>query len=209
MSSAGGKYDAKKELPSLYGVRNREWHTVDVPAMTFLTVDGEGDPNTASAYREAVEALYGVSYTLKFASKNQRGRDFVVAPLEALWTADDLSVFVRREKDRFRWTVMIRQPDWITDHDVARAIGTVAAEKDLPALPLVRCAPYDEGQSVQRLHVGSYDDEGPILAELHDEYLPDHGLTFNGDHHEIYLSDPRRTEPSKLKTILRQPVQPA
>ncbi|GAA1482388.1 GyrI-like domain-containing protein [Gordonia sinesedis] len=201
------KFDVKKELSDLYNPKNRDWQPVDVPPMHFLMVDGAGDPNTAPAYREAVEALYSVSYGVKFASKKSLERDYVVAPLEGLWRADDPGVFVRREKDQFRWTMMIRQPEWIDEQMVTDAVDRAAAKKDLPALPGLRFSDYDEGRSVQLLHSGPYDDEGPALAQLHDEYMPAHGLTFGGDHHEIYLSDPRRAEPSRMKTIVRQPVR--
>ncbi|MFD0591772.1 GyrI-like domain-containing protein [Catellatospora coxensis] len=182
---------------------------VDVPELRYIAVDGHGDPNTATAYPEAVEALFTTAYTLKFASKKGLGRDFVVGPLEGLWRADDPQAFVTRDKQAWSWTMMISQPDWITEDMVRAAVAEAAKKKDNPALAGVRLISLTEGRSVQILHVGSYDDEAPTLDRLHHRYLPDNGLTFNGDHHEIYLSDARRTEPAKLKTILRQPVKPA
>jgi hypothetical protein len=166
-------------------------------------VDGRGDPNTSESYAEAVAALFAVSYAVKFASKRQLGRDYVVGPLEGLWSADDPAKFVDRAKDEWEWTMMVTQPEWVTPSMVDDAI---AAKGDLPAVRRLRFARYAEGLAVQVLHIGSFDDEGPVLERLHHEFMPENGLAFNGPHHEIYLSDPRRTEPAKLRTILRQPV---
>lgn len=206
--SAVDKYDVKKAHKKLYAPTARDFTVVDVPEFRYVAVDGRGDPNTSAAYANAVEALYGVGYTLKFASKNGLGRDFVVGPLEGLWRAADPSVFAARRKETWEWTMMISLPAWITDEMVHTAIDTVAKKKDLPALGEVRPHTLVEGTCVQILHIGSYDDETPTLDRLHNHYLPDHNLTFNGDHHEIYLSDARRTPPAKLRTILRQPVKP-
>jgi hypothetical protein len=207
------KYDVKKAHRELYSPPSKDFVEVDVPEFRYLAVDGRGDPNTSAAYANAVEALYSVAYAVKFASKKALGRDFVVGPLEGLWRADDPAAFAARRKDDWAWTMMIGQPDWITD-DLVRSVvadiakkADVAKKKDLPALKDVRLRPLAEGRCVQILHIGSYDDEAPTLDRLHNRYLPDNGLTFNGDHHEIYLSDARRTEPAKLKTILRQPVK--
>jgi len=194
-------YDIKKALPELYAPKRGGFHVVDVPEIAFLMVDGHGDPNTSPAYTEAVTALYTLSYTVRAIAKTDLGRVHTVGPLEGLWSADDPAVFVTREKSAWDWTMMISQPAWITP-DVVEA-----AKRKKKAVDGVRFASYAEGRSVQVLHVGSYDDEAPVLAALHREYLPEHGLTFNGRHHEIYLSDPRRTAPEKLRTILRQPVR--
>ncbi|KQP53992.1 GyrI-like domain-containing protein [Agreia sp. Leaf283] len=202
------KYDVKKDHPALYSPSSKTFSDVVVPPLKYLAVEGAGDPNTAPAYAAAIEALFSTSYTLKFASK-ARGRDYVVAPLEALWTADDPSAFVSRDKTSWQWTALINQPEWITDDDVAAAIEASAVKKPNPALSLTRLITLDEGRSIQILHVGSYDEEGPTLARLHDEYMPQNGLTFAGLHHEIYLNDARRTRPEKLKTVLRQPVRAA
>jgi hypothetical protein len=194
-------YDIKRALPDLYAPTRGGFHVVDVPEIAFLMVDGHGDPNTSPAYTEAVTALYTLSYTVRAIAKTDLGRVHTVGPLEGLWSADDPAVFVTREKSAWDWTMMISQPAWITP-DVVEA-----AKRKKKAVDGVRFASYAEGRSVQVLHVGSYDDEAPVLAALHREYLPEHGLTFNGRHHEIYLSDPRRTAPEKLRTILRQPVR--
>lgn len=202
------KYDVKVAHKALYGPSVKDFEVVDIPPMQYLAVDGHGNPNTSSAYGEAIEALYGVAYAVKFASK-AAGRDFAVAPLEGLWRADDPTAFTTADKDAWDWTLLINQPDWITDDDVASAVAKSRVKKALPALDQIQLLLLAEGTSVQILHIGPYDDEAPTLHRLHHEYLPAHGLTFNGDHHEVYLNDARRTEPAKLKTILRQPVRPA
>lgn len=200
------KIDFKKTLAALYTAPADRFVAIDVPILTFVKVDGDGDPNTAPAYKQAIEWLYPVSYALKFAAKDI-GKDYVVPPLEGLWWADDPADFVLRRKDRWRWTMMIMAPDFIE-----RAFFDAAIEKtkkklgDAPSS--LRLESLAEGCALQTLHVGSYDDEGPTLAKLHDEVMPAQGLTFAGPHHEIYLSDPRKTAPAKLKTILRQPVKP-
>ncbi|AWB87739.1 GyrI-like domain-containing protein [Mycetocola zhujimingii] len=203
------KYDVKVALKELYSPSPKDFSVVDVPRMQYLAIDGHGDPNTSPEYAAAIEALYPVAYALKFASKKELGRDFVVAPLEGLWRADDPVVFTQRQKDAWDWTMMISLPDWITAEMTDAAITATKTKKGIPAVDQLRLLDLTEGTSVQILHIGSYDDEAPTLARLHHEYLPANGLTFNGDHHEIYLSDPRRTAPEKLKTILRQPVRSA
>lgn len=201
------KIDFRKQSRHLYAPSAKEFAIVDVPATRYLMIDGRGDPNTSETYREAIEALYAVSYTLKFASKKELGRDYVVPPLEALWWAEDMSAFASRTKDLWCWTAMIMVPEWIKPAQISEAVDTVRAKKNPPVLALLRHEILHEGRSVQILHVGSYDEEGPTLSRLHHQYLPNNGLTFNGKHHEIYLSDPRKTPASKLKTILRQPVR--
>jgi len=203
------KYDVKKAHRALYAPPKDEFTVVEVPALHYLTVDGHGDPNTAPEYVHAVEALYGVAYAVKFAAKKALGQDSVVGPLEGLWRAKDPSVFLTRRKEEWDWTMMISQPDWVTEEMVQDAVASTAKKKDNPALAKLRLRTLEEGKCVQILHLGPYDDETPTLDRLHREYLPGHGLTFNGDHHEIYLSDPRRTTPEKLKTVLRQPVKDA
>lgn len=202
------KVDFKKTLGRLYNAPSDEFAAVDVPPMQFVKVDGEGDPNTASAYRTAVEWLYGVSYAMKFAARSALGRDYVVPPLEGLWSADDPRSFVSRDKDRWRWTMMILVPEFVTHAMFEEAVAKTGRKSGTPPETL-RLEDYHEGPSLQILHIGSYDDEGPVLARLHDVVMPGENMDFNGPHHEIYLGDPRRTEPSKLRTILRQPVKAA
>lgn len=202
-------YDIKKERKTLYAPTSGQFELVEVPTLKFLMVDGSGDPNTSTAYREAIEALYTTSYAVRAAAKARLEKVHIVGPLEGLWYADDLSVFRTRNKNAWDWTLMIAQPDWITAELVTEASATVPTKRRLPSLDRVRFENYFEGLSAQTLHVGSYDDEGPTLDRLHDEFLPENGLAPAGRHHEIYLSDARKTEPARLKTILRQPVSRA
>ncbi|MBK8460901.1 MAG: GyrI-like domain-containing protein [Micropruina sp.] len=176
--------------------------------MQYLMIDGHGDPNTSPEYVEAVRALYPVAYKLKFASARDLGRDYVVMPLEGLWWADSMDAFTAsRDKSRWDWTMMIMTPDWIHHEMFDAAVERVGA-KDPPArLRDVRLDRLSEGLCVQTLHVGSFDDEADVLAQMHDRFIPDNGLRMVGKHHEIYLSDPRKTAPEKLRTILRQPVR--
>lgn len=199
------KIDFKKRDRALYQPPAGRFVTVDVPPLPYLMIDGRGDPNTAPAYLQAVQWLYAVSYALKFALKSE-GQDYVVPPLEALWTARDPSSFVARRKDEWRWTVMIRTPDGISPEQLEAAIAKAGTKLGEPPGSL-RHDILEEGLCLQTLHIGAYDDEGPILAKLHDELMPSLGYAFAGPHHEIYLSDPRRTEDARLKTVLRQPVR--
>lgn len=199
------KLDFRKEQPALFTAPTDEFVLIKVPKLRYVKVDGEGDPNKADAYRQAVEWLYAVSYGMKFAAKAE-GNDYVVPPLEGLWWADDMKPFTGRRKDKWRWTMMIMAPDFVgKTHFKA---GVAKATKKLKEPPeTLHFEDYDEGLAVQILHVGKYDDEGPTIKRLHSRFLPANGLVETGPHHEIYLSDPRRVEPSKLKTILRQPVR--
>lgn len=201
------KYDVKRAQRELYAPSARDFALVEVPPMRYLAIDGHGDPNSAKDYADAVTALFSTAYALKFRSKRELGRDLVVAPLEGLWRADDPEVFVTRDKSAWSWTMLISQPDWISEEHVGEAIAA-NTKAPRPALDRLRLERIDEGMAVQILHIGPYDAEAPTLERLHDEWMPAHGLTFNGDHHEVYLSDRRRTAPEKLRTVLRQPVRP-
>lgn len=194
------RYDVKRELRPCYAPKNTDWVLVDVPAQQFLAVEGIGDPNTSPDDAHAVQAPHAVAYTLKFVSKGPLGRDFVVAPLEGLWWADRPEVFTARAKDSWHWRMLNSQPDWLTEDHIADAKETALAKKGLSTIADVRRETLHEGTSAQVLHVGCYDDEAPVLASLHHTYLAAHDLRMCGLHHEIYLNDPRRTEPAKLQT---------
>jgi len=202
------KVDLRKVLPG-YAGRVGRFDDLVVEPRRYLMVDGAGDPNTAPAFAQAVETLYPVAYTLKFAARERHGIDHVVPPLEGLWWADDMDSFTAdRDKSRWSWTLLLLVPDWVGDDEVAAAVAKVGEKKDPPArLGDLRCEVLDEGRCLQTLHVGSYDDEAPVLARLHDEEVPSRGLRMTGHHHEIYLSDMRRVAPERRRTILRQPVQ--
>ncbi|WP_025133153.1 GyrI-like domain-containing protein [Leucobacter sp. PH1c] len=204
------KITLTKTLAS-YAARRGEFRELIVPPMRYLMIDGHGDPNTAPAFAEAVAALYPLAYALKFASKRELGHDYVVPPLEGLWWAEDMSAFTSsRDKSRWSWTLMLLVPEWITPELVAATAAAVAAGKQPPQrLDEVRLEWLDEGRCVQTLHVGSFDAEAETLARLHDEIIPGLGARLTGTHHEIYLSDRRRTAPERMRTILRQPITPA
>ena len=199
------KVDFKKTLKQFY-IPPKEFVIVDVPEMQFVMVDGHGDPNTAQEYQDAVEALYAVAYKMKFISKKELEKDYVVPPMEGLWWAEDMETFHTREKSGWDWMMMIMTPEWISVEIFDEAIKQVRKAKDPASLDQVRLERYHEGLSVQIMHIGSYDDEGPVLAQMHSDFIPNNGFVENGKHHEIYLSDPRRVAPEKLKTVLRQPV---
>ena len=200
------KIDFKKTLDS-YRARQNEFRIVDVPVMQYLMIDGHGDPNTSPAFGEAIETLYPVAYKLKFSSKRDLGRDYVVPPLEGLWWADDMDSFtVARDKSRWDWTLMLMVPDWIGEAMFSAALDEVRDRAAPARLDDVRLESLVEGLCVQTLHVGSFDDEAPVLARMHDEFIPGRGLRMTGKHHEIYLSDFRKVAPEKRRTILRQPV---
>lgn len=201
------KVDFKNTLKHLYKPPKKDFVVVEVPKMQFLMLDGKGDP-ASYAYQEALETLYPVAYALKFTSKRTMGRDYTVPPLEGLWWAEDMDIFTTSDsKDEWLWTMMIMVPDWIGPELVEKIRGEVGQAKNLPAIEHLRFADYDEGLSVQILHIGSYAEEAPTIHRLHNEFLPQEGLVENGKHHEIYLSDPRRVPPEKLRTVLRQPVR--
>lgn len=203
------KVDFKKTLDS-YQAKRGEFRVVDVPELQYLMVDGHGDPNTSPEYAAALAALYPVAYKLKFASKRELARDYVVPPLEGLWWAADMEAFtVGRDKSQWDWTMMLMVPDWLDRAAFERAVA-LAGEKDAPErLGDVRFDTLAEGLCVQTLHVGSYDDEAPVLAEMHDVVIPGRGLALRGIHHEVYFSDPRKVAPERMRTLLRQPVAPA
>ena len=169
-------------------------------------IDGHGDPNTTPAYAEAVEALFSVSYTVKFALKRSTpSYDFAVMPLEGLWWGDDLSVFEANDRKNWKWTMMIMQPSAVTAQVVEAAIATVGQKKSLPSLSKLRFDEFTEGRCAQTLHIGPFTEEGPTIQRVHDFILARGSLS--GKHHEIYLSDIRRAAPAKWKTIIRQPMQ--
>ena len=204
------KIDFKRTLDAYQAPRGR-FRILDVPDLRYLMADGHGDPNTSPAFADAVAALYPVAYKLKFASKRDLGRDYVVPPLEGLWRAEDMDAFTTaRDKSRWDWTLLLMVPDWIDEPMVAAAVAQAGAGRQRPArLDDVRLRTLSEGRCVQTLHVGPFDDEAGVLAHLHHEFIPGQGLRLAGTHHEIYLSDFRKVAPDRQRTILRQPVTAA
>ncbi len=199
------KIDYKKQLKHLYNPSPKEAVAVDVPKMNFLMIDGQGDPAKAKSYQEAIEALFSVSYALKFMVKKGKGIDYGVMPLESLWWADDMNDFVKGNRDNWKWTAMIMQPEFITEDMVKEAMEQVQKKKKLPVLPKLRFESYEEGPSVQLMHIGPFSEEGPNIQRIHD-FILSQGKNLRGKHHEIYLSDFRRVSPGKMKTVLRQPI---
>ncbi len=201
--------DLKKQYKHLYQPSARAFSVVDVPPLNFLMIDGAGDPNTSADFQAATAALYTLSYTLKFGVKQGKYGaapcDYPVMALEGLWWAEDMRAFSLERKGDWLWTLMIMQPDIITPEMVAAARTEAAKKKDLPALSKVRFEQYHEGLSAQIMYVGPFKDEGPTIARLH-AFIQAGGHQLRGKHHEIYLGDPRRTAPDKLKTVIRQPM---
>lgn len=202
-----GKRDLKRELGALYMPSAHHVTAVDVPRMSFLMIDGHGDPNTSRAYSDAVEALFSVSYRLKFAiKKGPLGIDYGVMPLEGLWWADEMTDFVSGERSRWQWTMMIMQPPFVTADMVEEAMAATRAKKDLVALGLMRFEEFEEGPAAQILHVGPFTGEGPTIERVH-AFIRESGHALAGKHHEIYLSDIRKADPAKWKTVIRQPMR--
>ena len=199
------KIDLKKQLKDLYNPSGKSFTLVEVPSMNFLMIDGHGNPNNNPAYQEVVEALYAMAYTLKFAIK-KKGIDYSVSPLEGLWWIEDMREFSLEKKDQWDWTMLVMQPEWVTADLVEALRPEMARKKSLPALDRMRFGAFHEGLSVQIMYTGAYADEGPTIARLH-AFIQEEGYQVTGKHHEIYLGDPRRTAPEKLKTIIRQPIR--
>lgn len=200
-------FDWKKEYKELYFPKTTV-SEVKVPRMNFLMIDGAGDPNTSPVFEAAVSALYTLAYTIRFNIKNSGGTVYSVMPLEGLWWAPDMNVFMDESGDKssWLWTLMIAQPDFVTKEKVEECRKAAIEKKGLPELSKVRFEAYEEGDAVQILHIGSYSAEGPNIMKLH-HYIEDGGFTMDKKHHEIYMSDMRRTAPEKLKTVVRQPFK--
>jgi len=200
------KIDLKKELRHLYSSSSKEVIIVDVPEMSFLMVDGMGDPNTAKDYQDAIEALYAVAYALKFMiKKGDSGIDYVVMPLEGLWWTEDMSKFSLENKDLWKWTAMIMQPKEVSGALFSEVLEQAQKKRKLASLSKMRFERFHEGLAAQIMHIGPYSAEGPTIEKLH-SYIKQTGYELRGKHHEIYLSDPGRSKPERMKTIIRQPI---
>lgn len=199
------KIDYKKELKQLYQPSAKAVEQVEVPPMHFLMVDGQGDPNTAQLYADAIEALYAVAYTLKFmVKKGPLALDYGVMPLECLWWADDMRSFAKGDKSKWKWTAMVMQPPCVTPALVESAMAEVQKKKAPVALGKLRMESFAEGTCAQTLHIGPFSAEGPTIEKVH-AFITQRGQ-LRGKHHEIYLSDIRKAAPEKWKTIIRQPM---
>jgi hypothetical protein len=199
------KVDFKKALKPFYNPSQKGFHLVEIPKMNFLMLDGIGDPNNSVDYQQAVDALYSMSYGLKFALK-AHGFDHIVPPLEGLWWMDDMREFTMASKPLWKWTMMIMQPEWVTTDWVEKVRVETFKKKNNPLVSQVRFDMYEEGLVLQTLYTGAYENEAPKIAEMH-KYIKSNGYQAHSKHHEIYLGDPRKTSPERLQTILRQPVR--
>lgn len=200
------KIDLKKRLAPLYAAKQSP-SLVDVPPLSRLALDGAGDPNGSQDFHQVCEALFSLAYALKFmVKKGPLAMDYGVLPLEGLWWAADMNAFTLDRKDQWLWTLLVVQPEWITSDMVEEARREVSRKKKLPRIGEVRFETVAEGPCAQLLHTGPFDQEGPSVARLH-AFIEDQGLSPRGRHHEIYLSDTRRADPAKWKTIIRQPVE--
>ncbi len=201
------KIDYKKELKYLYKPSAKKIEFVEVPKMNFLMINGKGNPNTSVEYKNAVEALYTISYAVKFfIKKSDLQVDFGVMPLEGVWWVDDMREFDINKKDDWKWTAMIMQPEIVTKEHIEVAIEQVRNKKNLEALPKIEFTSFQEGKSAQTLHIGPFENEGPTIAKVHN-FIAENNLSLSGKHHEIYLSDIRKAKPENWKTIIRQPVK--
>ena len=179
---------------------------VTVPKMSFLMIDGQGDPNTGQAFQEAVECLYAVSYTIKFmVKKGALAIDYRVMPLEGLWWADNMCEFSVERKNDWKWTLMILQPEIVTKKLVSEATTRVREKKNPAALSKLRFEPFTEGKAAQTMHIGPFSEEGPTVQRVH-AFIQENGSRLRGKHHEIYLSDIRKAAPGKWRTVIRQPM---
>lgn len=201
------KVDLKKENREFYYPSPKEVSVVELPKMQFLMIDGQGDPNTSEEYQSAMETIFPVAYKTKFVCKKEKSRDYVVMPLEGLWWADNMEEFGMEDRSNWKWTVMIRQPDFVTQKIIDMAIEDLKTKKDLPSLSNLRFENFKEGLAVQIMYFGPYGEgEAPSVQKLH-SFIENEGHNLNGKHHEIYISDMRRTKPEKLKTVIRQPFR--
>lgn len=203
--AAATKIDLVRELKELYKPSAKKAAIIEVPEMSFLTVDGSGAPES-QGFMDAVSALYGMSYTLKFMLKKAGRIDYKVMPLEGLWWMKGTREFDVNARDSWQWRVMIAQPDEVLAADVTRAKTELREKKDPPGLSRLKSRKFAEGKAVQIMHIGPYSAEGPTIRALH-QFAEENGFRLTGKHHEIYMGDPRRSAPEKLKTIIRQPVK--
>jgi hypothetical protein len=206
------KLDLHKQYKNLYSPSAKQVELVEVPPFQFAMIDGiikaNESPATSADFADAMQALYGISYTLKFASKlrKQDPIDYTVMALEALWWVENDDFEFGKKQDWY-FTAMIMQPPHITAEMFGDALAQLNKKKTSTALAKLRLENFHEGQSVQVIHIGPYSAE-PATIDRMKAFMQEHNLTRNGKHHEIYLGDPRKSAPEKLKTVLRQPVKP-
>jgi hypothetical protein len=199
------KYNFKKAYKAFYAPKNVTFELIEIPVLRYLALDGQGSPES-EGFSRGIQALYSTAYPLKFIAQAATARDYSIPPLEALWWADDYSAFTTNDRNAWKWTLLSAIPEWVTPQHLEAAVIKAQA-KGIALSSHIEIRELSEGLSYQALFTGPFSDEGPVLAHLHDAVMPDSGYTFNGLHHEIYLSDMRKTTPEKFKTIFRQPVR--
>jgi hypothetical protein len=200
------KLDLLKQKKDLYSASLNIVKFLTIPPANYLMISGEGDPNISQFYKDSLQALYSLAYSLKFTvKKGNPSIDFKVMPLEGLWWIDNMNLFSVKEKGDWKWTMMILQPDFIHNDLVKEICEQVIQKKGLLLTKKVRFEHYIEGDCAQLLHLGPYSAEGENIEKLH-ATISEHGFYRKGKHHEIYLNTPLKTAPEKLKTIIRQPI---
>ena len=202
------KIDLKKDLKYLYLPSSEEVEVVRVPKFRYLMIDGQGDPNTSKEFQEAMQAMYTVAYTLKFMIKKEKKVDYPVMAVEGLWWVDDMATFSMENKSAWKWTLMILQPSVVTKALFKKAVKLATEKKGFTALQRIRLEPFTEGLAVQIMHIGTYAEEGPTIQRLH-SFAKERGFELRNKHHEIYMSDPRKVKPEKMRTVIRQPIRKA
>ncbi len=199
------KLDLHILLKDLYSAPLNQIVFKTIPKLNYLMIDGQGDPNTSIEYKNAVQALYSVAYTLKFQiKKGQLAIDYPVMQLEGLWWVDDMKLFSVENKKAWKWTMMILQPELVNEELVKNAIQQVLDKKGIQPADKVRFESLSENEVVQLLHKGPYLAEAENIKKLH-QAIEEKGFKRSGKHHEIYLNSPLKTAPENLKTVLRQP----
>jgi len=199
------KIDLKKENKSFYYPSTRAVSLLELPEMKFLMIDGQGDPNSSKEYQDAMETIFPIAYKTKFISKKEKSKDYVVMPLEGLWWVDKMEDFSLDDRSSWKWTMMIRQPDFISEKLIKMAKDEVEKKKNPPALSKIRFESFKEGSAAQIMHIGPYGEAEALAVQKIHDFIENEGFELRGKHHEIYISDMRRTKPENLRTVIRQP----
>ena len=199
------KNDYKKVFKEFYNPPKKPV-IIEVPEFNFAMIDGKGNPNESQEYQEALQALYGISFTLKFSLKKKGRIDYSVMPLEGLWWVEGKQEFSIDKKEDWAWTSMIMQPELATEDDLTEAMTQLKQKKNPPSLSKVRFESFKEGLAVQIMHIGPYSEEKPTIEKLH-AFVENEGYSLRGKHHEIYIGNPEKSAPEKLRTVIRQPIE--
>ena len=197
------KLELRKTMKGFYNPPTGEVILVELPPLKYVMVDGNGEPGGES-FQQAMGVLYNIAYTMKFRSKRLLKKDYDMMAPEGLWWMKGKKIDMAR-RDKWLWTLMILVPDFVTPKMFSDAVAEVRSKKNPPGLDRARLETLDEGTSVQTMHIGPYSTEPESIARM-GAYVKEHGYKMAGKHHEIYLGDPRRAAPSKLRTIIRHPV---